>query len=171
MLRSRAGEPSVTCDRRPCHALCLAETPPQSVLVAGTALRGPRLGPAPWSPLVEGTSLWLLHVSVGCPRHCWWAVLHGFSSPIEKQVVELPPKRRGPLAAPCGRRSETGSGGTMSSLKLLSFTHGSSSLCLESSAEITDPVFLLSADRSHWRPKAEQSGVFGMKALSPSSWV
>lgn len=42
-----------------------------------------------------------------------------------------------------------------SSLKLLSFTHSSSSLYRESSAEITHPVFLLLADRSHCRPKTK----------------
>lgn len=42
-----------------------------------------------------------------------------------------------------------------SSLQLLSFTHSSSSLYLESSAEITHPVFLLSADGSHCRPKTK----------------
>lgn len=72
---------------------------------------GPRLGPAPWGPLAEGTSLWLLHASLGHLCRCWWAVLHSFSSLIEKQVMELPSKRRGPLAAPRGRRSGTGSGG------------------------------------------------------------
>lgn len=130
----------------------------------GAALRGPLLGPAPWSPLTEGTSLWLLHASLGHPRRCWWELLHGLCSPIEKQVMELPPKCRGLLAGPHGRCSEAGSGGVpgaclptrhRSSLKLLSFTHSSSSLYLESSAEITHPVFLLSADRSHCRPKTK----------------
>ena len=77
----------------------------------GAALWGPCLGPVPWSPLSEGTSLWLLHVSLGHLRRCWWEVLHGLCFPIDKQLVELPPKCRGLLAGLYGRRSEAGSGG------------------------------------------------------------
>lgn len=84
---------------------------PTQPSLPGAALQGPCLGPAPWSLLTEGTSLWLLHVSLGHLCCCWWEVLHGLCSPIEKQVVELPSKCRGLLAGLHGRRSEAGSGG------------------------------------------------------------